>query len=84
MHDVRAASGPSLRWSSIVWKLTAFVGVVIARNGAKLIGVTDLATSSILQDEILTRLKTVATLRQELLATTLERHEKRAIDFAGR
>ena len=44
MPDVPASSGPSSRWSSIVWKLTVFVGVVVALNGAALIGVTYLAT----------------------------------------
>ena len=53
-------------------------------NGAALIGATYLATSAILQDQIFLRLRTLATLRQELLAATLERHEKRALDFANR
>jgi hypothetical protein len=30
MPDVPASSASSSRWSSIVWKLTVFVGVVIA------------------------------------------------------
>ena len=36
--------GRFFRWSSIVWKLTVFVGVVVVLNGAALIGVTYLAT----------------------------------------
>ena len=84
MLDMRGSSGPSSRWSSIVWKLTVFVGVVVALDGAALIGVTYLATSSILRGQIFMRLRTLATLRQELLAATLERHEKRALDFAAR
>jgi hypothetical protein len=84
MPDAPASSRPPSRWSSIVWKLTVFVGVVVALNGAALIGVTYLATNSILQDQIFKRLVTVATLRQEMLATTLEKHEERVIDFAGR
>jgi two-component system, NtrC family, sensor kinase len=84
MPDVPASSVPSSRWSSIVWKLTVFVGVVVALNGAALIGVAYLATNSILQDQIFKRLVTVATLRQELLASTLEKNKERVIDFAGR
>ena len=61
-----------------------FVGVVVALNGAALIGATYYATSAILQDQIFKRLVTVATLRQEMLATTLQEHEKRAREFAGR
>ncbi len=83
MSDERAASGPSSRWSSIVWKLTGFVGVVVALSGAALIGVAYLATNSILQDQIFKRLVTIAVLRQQMLATTLEKHEERVIDFAG-
>ena len=44
MPDRAASSVLSSRWSSIVWKLTVFVGVVVALNGAALIGVTYLAT----------------------------------------
>jgi two-component system, NtrC family, sensor kinase len=84
MPHAPAASVPPSRWSSIVWKLTLFVGVVVALNGAALIGVAYLATNSILQDQIFKRLVTVATLRQELLATTLQKYEERVIDFAGR
>ena len=60
-----------------------FVGMIIALNGAALIGVAYWATTSILQDEAFKRLVTIATLRQELLATTLERQEKQVSDFAG-
>ena len=70
------------RWSSIARKLTVFVGVVVVLNGAALIGATYFGTSAILQDQILKRLVTVATLRQEMLATTLEEHVKRAREFA--
>jgi two-component system NtrC family sensor kinase len=84
MADARAETGLSSRWSSIVWKLTGFVGVVVALSGAALIGVAYLATNSILQDQIFKRLVTIAVLRQQMLATTLAKHEERVIDFAGR
>jgi hypothetical protein len=61
-------SGALSRWSSIVWKLTVFVGVVVALDGALLIGVTYLGTKAILEEQVYKRLRTVATLRQELLA----------------
>ncbi len=83
MPNVLARSVRSSRWSSIVWKLTLFVGVVVALNGTAMIGVAYLATNAILQDQIFKRLETVATLRQELLANTLEKHKERVIDFAG-
>ena len=35
-----ASSRRFSRWSSIAWKLTVFVGVVVVLNGAALIGVT--------------------------------------------
>ena len=83
MPNLLANSVRSSRWSSIVSKLTLFVGVVVALNGAAIIGVAYLATNAILQDQIFKRLVTVATLRQELLADTLEKHKERVIDFAG-
>ncbi len=84
MRDVPYSSRRFSRWSSIAWKLTVFVGVVVALNGAALIGATYFATSAILQDQIFKRLVTLATLRQEMLATTLQEHAKRAREFAGR
>ena len=58
--------------SSIVWKLTLFVGVLVALNCGVLIGVAYIATSAILRDQIHERLSTVAADRQEMLAYTLE------------
>ena len=69
MRDAPASPGRFSRWTSIVWKLTVFVGVVVALNGAVLIGVTYLATKAILEDQVFKRLGAVATLRQEMLST---------------
>ena len=70
--------------SSIVWKLTLFVGVLVALNGAVLIGVAYVTTSAILQDQIHGRLLTVAAARQEMLANALRQQVERATQFAGR
>jgi two-component system NtrC family sensor kinase len=70
--------------SSIVWKLTLFVGVLVALNCAVLIGVAYIATSKILRKQIHERLSTVAADRQEMLAYTLRQHEERATQFAHR
>ena len=70
--------------SSIVWKLTLFVGVLVALNCGVLIGVAYLATSRILRNQIHQRLSTVAADRQEMLAYTLRQHEERATHFAHR
>jgi signal transduction histidine kinase/HAMP domain-containing protein len=83
MHAVVRPSGALSRWSSIVWKLTVFVGVVVALDGALLIGVTYLATKAILEDQVYKRLRAVVTLRQELLASTLHDHEQRVLEFAS-
>ncbi len=62
-----ARSGVSFLRSSIVWKLTLFVGVLVALNGGVLIGVAYFTTSAILRDQIHERLSTVAADRQEML-----------------
>ena len=68
--------------SSIVWKLTLFVGVLVALNCGVLIGVAYIATSVILRKQIHERLSTVASDRQEMLAYTLEQQEERATQLA--
>ena len=65
--------------SSIVWKLTLFVGVLVALNGGLLIGVAFFTTSTILRNQIHERLSTVAADRQEMLANTLHQLEERAV-----
>jgi two-component system NtrC family sensor kinase len=83
-----ADSSPGLRRpfprSSIVWKMTLFVGVVVALFGGLLIAVAFLFTSKILRDQIHERLSTLAGDRQEILATTLRQFEERAVQFAKR
>jgi two-component system NtrC family sensor kinase len=84
------AAGPSvaserrLFRTSIIWKLTLFVGVVIAINTSLLIGAAYYTTSAILQDQIHDRLTTVAGDRQEMLVHGLKQQEDRAAWFAGR
>ena len=68
--------------SSIVWKLTLFVGVLVALNCGVLIGVAYIATSGILRNQIHERLSTVAADRQQMLAYTLRQQEERATQFA--
>ena len=68
--------------SSIVWKLTLFVGVLVTLNCGVLIGVTYIATSVILRKQIDERLSTVASDRQEMLAYMLKRQEERAVQLA--
>ena len=70
--------------SSIVWKLTLFVGVLVTLNCGVLIGVAYIATSAILRNQIDERLSTVASDRQEMLAYTLEQQEERATQLASR
>ena len=70
--------------SSIVWKLTLFVGVLVTLNCGLLIGVAYVATSVILRKQIDERLSTVASDRQAMLAYMLEQHEERAIRLAQR
>jgi len=70
--------------SSIVGKLTLFVGVLVTLNCGVLIGVAYVATSAILREQIHQRLTTVAADRQEMLAYTLRQHEERATQFANR
>ena len=80
----RIPSKRSFLRSSIVWKLTLFVGVLVTLNCGVLIGVAYVATSVILRDQIHERLSTVASDRQEMLAYTLEQQEERATRFASR
>jgi two-component system, NtrC family, sensor kinase len=70
--------------SSIVWKLTLFVGVLVTLNCGVLIGVAYIATSAILRTQIDERLSTVASDRQEMLAYMLERQEERATQLGKR
>jgi two-component system NtrC family sensor kinase len=70
--------------SSIVSKLTLFVGVLVALNCGVLIGVAFIATSAILREQIHQRFTTVAADRQEVLAYTLQQNEERAKQLAGR
>src|SRR5271165_4506356 len=70
--------------SSIVWKMTLFVGVLVALNGGLLIGAAFFATSTMLQNQIHERLSTLAEDRQEILATTLRQLEERTVGFAKR
>ena len=81
--SLRASKRSFLR-SSIVWKLTLFVGVLVTLNCGVLIGVAYIATSAILRNQIHERLSTVASDRQEMLAYTLEQQEERATQFASR
>ncbi len=77
----------SKRWlprSSIVWKMTLFVGVLVALNDGLLIGVAFFAIRTILQNQIHARLTTLAADRQEILANTLHQLEERAVQFAKR
>ena len=81
------SSSPSRRSffrSSIVWKLTLFVGVLVTLNCGVLIGVAYIATTEILRNQIDERLSTVASDRQEMLAYTLEQQEERATQLAQR
>jgi two-component system, NtrC family, sensor kinase len=68
--------------SSIVWKLTLFVGVLVTLNCGVLIGVAYIATSVILRRQIDERLSTVASDRQEMLAYMLKQQEERAARLA--
>jgi signal transduction histidine kinase len=70
--------------SSIIWKMTLFVGVLVALNGGLLIGVAFFATSRILRNQIHARLSTLAADRQEILANTLHQLEERTVQFAKR
>src|SRR5262249_24417320 len=79
-----AAARRSLLRSSIVWKLTVFVGVLVALNGAVLIAVAYFTTSAILRDQIHKRLSTVATARQAQLTDALRHLQDKALQFANR
>jgi PAS domain S-box-containing protein len=70
--------------SSIVRKLTMFVGVLVTLIGGVLIGVAYYATSAILGDQLNERLTTVAADRQEMLSTALREQEARARQLANR
>ncbi len=82
--DSAVSSWRSFLRSSIVWKLTLFVGVLVALNDGVLIGVAYITTSAILRDQIHQRLSTVAADRQGMLASALEQEEERATQFAKR
>ncbi len=88
--QAQPAAGPSVGGerrrfrTSIIWKLTLFVGVVIAINTGLLVGAAYYTTSAILQDQIHARLSTVAADRQEMLVDGLKQNEDRAAWFAGR
>jgi len=86
--ETRLDSAPvSRRWlprSSIVWKMTVFVGVLVALNGGLLIGVAFFATSRMLRNEIHARLTTLAADRQGMLANTLTQLEERTAQLARR
>ncbi len=73
----------ALLWTRRNWTAVGGLGVLVAITQGMSIGVAYLATSAILQDQIFKRLVTVAALRQEQLANTLEKHKERVIDFAG-
>ncbi len=70
--------------SSIVWKLTGFVGVTVALVGGMLILAAYLATASILQDQIRERLTTIAADRQEILTKILRERGEQAGQLAKR
>ncbi len=70
--------------TSIVWKLTGFVGVTVAIVGGVLIWVAYLATSLILQDQIRERLSTIAADRQEILTKNLRERVEQADRIAKR
>jgi two-component system, NtrC family, sensor kinase len=86
--DPRSPSLPlarqPLRGTSIVWKLTLFVGVLVTLIGGALIAAAYFTTAKILRDQIHQRLRTVATDRQKMLASTLRQYEERATRFARR
>ena len=69
--------------SSIVWKLTLFVGVFVALNGAVLIGVAYVTTSAILRDQIHKRLSTIAAGRQEMLVLALRQQMDQTAQLAS-
>ncbi len=69
--------------TSIVWKLTLFVGVLVALNTGLLIGAAYFATSAILRDQVHDRLTTVAGDRQEMLVHGLKQDQDQAASFAG-
>ncbi len=83
---IDSAPHPKQRFprSSIVWKMTLFVGVLVALNDGLLIGVAFFAIRTILQNQIHARLTTLAADRQEILANTLHQLEERTVQFAKR
>jgi PAS domain S-box-containing protein len=70
--------------SSIVRKLTLFVGVLVALIGGVLIAAAYFATSAILRDQFQQRLSAVASDRQEILVGALRQNEERAKQVANR
>ncbi len=69
---------------SLVWKLTLFVGIMVALISGSLITAAYFATSRILQNQIHKRLLTVAADRQRMLASALRQYEQSAAQFASR
>jgi two-component system, NtrC family, sensor kinase len=88
--EAQPAAGPTVPGerrrfrTSIIWKLTLFVGVVIAINTGLLVGAAFYTTRSIVQDQIHARLTTVADDRQEMLVHGLKQQEERVAWFAAR
>jgi PAS domain S-box-containing protein len=69
--------------SSIVWKLTLFVGVFVALNAAVLIGAAYVTTGGIITDQIHERLRTIAAGRQEILVLALRQQVDQTAQLAS-
>jgi hypothetical protein len=69
--------------NSIVWKLTLFVGVVVALYTGLLTDVAYVTTSEMLRVQIHDRLTTLAADRQGLLVSALRDQEQRAQALAN-
>jgi PAS domain S-box-containing protein len=82
-RNLARSSGWSFLDPSIVWKLTLFVGILVALVGTVLIVVAYVATSGILRDQIHKRLSTVAIARQDLLKDALQHLEDKASQLAS-
>lgn len=83
-RDADAFSRLSFSRLSIVWKLTLFVGVLVALISGLLIAAAYFTTSWILLNQVDRRLSVVAADRQRMLATTLRQYEQHAARFASR
>jgi signal transduction histidine kinase len=84
LHDSQSGLRRPFLRSSIVWKMTLFVGVLVTLIGGLLIGVAFFLTSRILREQVHQRLSTLAADRQEILANTLRRLDERTVQFARR